>query len=212
LRPGSPRFICNAHPHPTAAVTLRLRPLLLAALPALAACNSTNYTARDYYAIIPDLVRFADSDARQNANGPRPAGPLYVDVKSFSGGGWQLTGETFNRDTVWARLGDPGAQRVERPQDAFVIQDTGTVEATPEAAAGLTGGRWVRSYGVMVHLNLVKADNREIAATVTTYSTDRRSWPTGVCRRIQRVTYRRDSSGSWTRAHNELRKGCDDPD
>jgi hypothetical protein len=186
-------------------------PALLAA--ALAACSSTEYTPRDYYALLPDLVRFADADARQNATvGGRPAGPLWIDVKSFAGGGWQLTGKTLDRDTVMARIADPAAQRVEKPQDALVVQDTGTVAASPEAMAGFAGGRWVKSYGVMVHLNLVKADNREIAATVTSYATDRRSWPTGICRRVQRVTYQKDAAGAWKRVKNELRKGCDDPD
>ena len=178
---------------------------------ALAACN-TRYTPRDYYAVLPDLVRFSDTDARQNAGGTPPAGPVWIDVKSFAGGGWQLTGETIDRDSVMARIANPAAERVEKPQDALVIQDTGTVVASPEAVAGFAGGRWVKSYGVMVHLNLVKSDSREIAATVTSYATDRRSWPTGICRRVQRVTYQKDASGAWKRVKNELRKGCDDPD
>jgi hypothetical protein len=185
-------------------------PALLAV--ALAACSSARYTLDDYYAILPDLVRFSNTDARQNSGGEAPTGPVWIDVKSFAGGGWQLTGETLSRDSVMSRIGDPAAQRVEKPQDALVIQDTGTVATSPEAVAGFAGGRWVKSYGVMVHLNLVKADSREIAATVTSYATDRRSWPTGICRRVQRVTYQKDASGAWKRVKNELRKGCDDPD
>ena len=186
--------------------------LLLPALLALAACGHTDYTERDYYALLPDLVRFTDQDARQNAGGTTPAGPTWIDLKSFAGGGWQLTGKTLSRDSVWARIGDPRAERVDKPQDALVIQDTGTVAASPEAVAGFAGGRWVKSYGVLLHLNLVKADNQEVAATVTSFTTDRRSWPTGICRRVQRVTYRKDASGAWKRTRNELRKGCDDPD
>jgi hypothetical protein len=186
----------------------RLAPL---ALLALAAC-SKSYTRTDFYALLPDLVRFADTDARQNGGPQPPTGPVWVDVKSFAGGGWQLTGETLNRDSVFARMALPGAERVEKPQDALVIQDTGTVAATPEAAAGFAGGRWVKRYGVMLHLNQVKADSREIAATITSYATDRRSWPTGICRRVQRVTYQKDATGAWKRVKNELRKGCDDPD
>ena len=186
-------------------------PALLAA--ALAGCGSTRYTTADYYALLPDLVRFADAYARQNAaTGGRPAGPVWIDVKSFAGGGWQLTGKTLDRDSVFARMALPEAQRVEKPQDALMIQDTGTVAASPEAMAGFAGGRWVKSYGVMLHLNQVKADSREIVATVTSYATDRRNWPTGICRRVQRVTYQKDASGAWKRVKNELRKGCDDPD
>jgi hypothetical protein len=190
---------------------VRLLAFALLSLP-LAACGRTEYTAADYYSVLPDLVRFTDTDARQNAGGNPPAGPLYVDVKSFAGGGWQLTGKTLSRDSVMARLANPAAVRVEKPQDALVIQDTGTVAASPEAVAGFAGGRWVKSYGVLVHLNLVKADNREIAATVTSFATDRRTWPTGICRRVQRVTYQKDPSGAWKRVKNELRKACEDPD
>lgn len=186
--------------------------LTVLALLALSACSGPSYTERDYYALLPDVIRFADADARQNAGGAKPEGPLHVDIKSFAGGGWQLTGETFNRDSVWAHVGNPQALRVEEPQAALVIQDTGTVAATPEAVAGFAGGRWVKGYGVMVHLNLVKADSKEIAVTVTSYATDRRSWPTGICRRVQRITYQKDDAGAWKRVKNELRKGCDDPD
>ena len=189
----------------------RVRPFTLALL-VLAACDSVDYTVKDYWAILPDVVRFTDADARQNAGGKRPEGPLWIDVNSFAGGGWQLTGEKLNRDSVMAHIAIPGGQRVEKPQDAIMLQDTGTVAATPEAMAGFSGGRWIRGYGVLLHLNLVKADNREIAVTVTSYATDRRSWPTGICRRIQRVTYRKGAAGAWQRVKNDLRKGCNDPD
>jgi hypothetical protein len=189
----------------------RVRPFALALL-ALAACDTVDYSVKDYWAILPDVVRFADADARQNVGAKRPQGPLWVDVNSFAGGGWQLTQVQLNRDSVMAHVAVPGVQRVEKPQEAIMLQDTGTVEATPEAMAGFSGGRWIRGYGVLLHLNLVKADNQEIAVTVTSYATDRRIWPTGICRRIERLTYRKDASGAWKRTKNELRKGCSDPD
>jgi hypothetical protein len=193
---------------------IRVRPALsLLALSALAACSGHDYTPREFYSILPDLVRFADSDARQNAGGRPPAGPLYVDAKSFAGAGGQLVRQRLTADSVMAHLGNPAAVLVEKPQDALVIQDTGSVAAsTADAQAGVAGGRWVKGYGVLVHMNLVKADNQEMAAVVTSFATDRRSWPTGICRRIQRVTYQRDAAGGWRRVKNELRKGCDDPD
>ena len=194
---------------------MRPRLLLVALLAAAAAgCGGESYSHADYWAIVPDLVRFADADARTNAGGKRPEGPLLIDVKSFAGGAWQLTGTTVPRDSVMPHVAAavPGAEGVAQPQDAFMIQDTGTVEATREAAAGLYGGRWVKGYGVLLHLNLVKADASEIAVTVTSYATDRRNWPTGICRRIQRVTYRKAQNGAWQRTGAQLRKGCDDPD
>ena len=79
-------------------------PALLAV--ALAACSSARYTLDDYYANLPDLVRFSNTDARQNSGGEAPTGPVWIDVKSFAGGGWQLTGETLSRDSVMARIGN----------------------------------------------------------------------------------------------------------
>lgn len=189
----------------------RATPLALALL-ALAACHEAEYTVQDYWSLLPDVVRFADADARQAAHPKPPEGPLWIDVNSFAGGGWQLTEQKLNRDSVMAHIALPQAQRISKPQEVIMLEDTGTVAATPEAVAGFTGGRWIKGYGVMLHLNLVKADNREIAVTVTSYATDRRSWPTGICRRVQRLTYRRDAGGAWKRAKAELRKGCDDPD
>ncbi|HEX9936511.1 MAG TPA: hypothetical protein VGB15_05290 [Longimicrobium sp.] len=192
----------------------RVRPFLFAllALVPLAACGGRSHTPSDFYAILPDLVRFADADARASVGPKKPEGPVWIDVKSFAGGGWQLTREQMNRDSVFAHVGVPGAQRVEKPQDALVIQDTGTVAASPEALAGFAGGRWVRAYGVLLYMNLVKADSREVALIVTSYTTDRRQWPTDICRRVIRVVYRKNDSGAWQRAGNEVRKRCEDPD
>ncbi|HYH83119.1 MAG TPA: hypothetical protein VEX86_25210 [Longimicrobium sp.] len=192
----------------------RVRPFLFAllALVPLAACGGREYTAADFHSILPDLVRFADADARQNIGPKRPEGPLWIDVKSFASGSWQVTGETANHDTLFARIANPAAQRVERPQHALVIQDTGTVAASPEAMAGFAGGRWVRGYGVLLHLNLVKADSREMVVTVTSYATDRRKWPTDICRRVLRVVYRKNDAGVLRRSGSEVRKRCEDPD
>ncbi|HET7464816.1 MAG TPA: hypothetical protein VFJ82_26470 [Longimicrobium sp.] len=192
----------------------RVRPFVLAVLVCapLAGCGGRGYTVSDYYAILPDVVRAADADARANVGPKKPEGPLWIDVKSFAGGGWQLTRQALDRDSVFARVGVPGAQRVEIPQEAIMIQDTGTVAASPEAMAGFAGGRWVRGYGVLLHLNLVRSDPREIAVTVTSYATDRREWPTDICRRVLRLTYRKNESGAWQRTKDEVRKKCEDPD
>lgn len=192
----------------------RVRPFLTAllALAPLAACGGSGHTVDDYYAILPDVVRFAHADAAGNVGPRKPEGPVWIDVKSFAGGAWQLTDQVANRDTVFAHVGVPGVQRVEKPQDALVIQDTGTVAASPEALAGFAGGRWVRSYGTLLHLNLVKADSKEIAVTITSYVTDRREWPTDICRRVLRLTYQKNEAGAWQRVKDEVRKRCEDPD
>src|SRR4051794_41950300 len=93
-----------------------------------------------------------------------------------------------------AHVGVPGARKLDKPQQAIMLEDTGTVAATPEAMAGFSGGRWIRGYGVLLHLNLVKADNREIAVTVTSYATDRRSWPPRIFPPTQRPTHPKGAS------------------
>lgn len=186
---------------------LRLSP---AALLVLAACGTQRHTPADYYAILPDIVRFTADDARKTAGGRPADGPLWVDDKSFAGGGWQLTGKTLNRDSVVAAMGTTEARAVTPPQ-VIMLQDTGATTLTPDAVMGTGGGRWVREYGVLLHMNQVKWDHQEVAATVTSYATDRSVWPTNICRRVWRLTYSRPQ-GTWKRTKEELRKRCQDPD
>src|SRR5207237_3593800 len=118
-------------------VMKRVRPFALGLLAALAACGGRDYTAKDFYGFLPDLVRFADADARQAAAPKPPEGPLWIDVNSFAGGAWQLTYQKMERDSVMAHLGVPGAQKIGKPQEAIMLEDTGTVAATPEAIHGV---------------------------------------------------------------------------
>lgn len=184
---------------------------LLALLPA---CQPERPTVQDYYAILPDLVRVTEADARREAQGQPSQGPLFIDANSFAGGGFTLTRQTLNRDSLMAAIAYPGAVKA-TPQEAIVIRDTGEVAAPTggdAASLAMQGGRWVREYGVLLHLNLAKWEPGEIVATVTSFTTDRRTWPTGVCRRVLRVTYRKQENGSWQRTGSEVRKRCDDPD
>lgn len=190
----------------------RLSPLALLAL--LPACQPERPTVRDYYAILPDLVRATEADARQEAQGQPSRGPLFIDANSFAGGGFTLTRQTLDRDSVMAAIAYPGAVKA-TPQEAIVIRDTGEVTAPAggdAASLAMEGGRWVKEYGVLLHLNLAKWEPGEISATVTSFTTDRRTWPTGVCRRVLRVTYGKQDDGAWRRTGSEVRKRCDDPD
>jgi len=186
------------------------------AVPLLAltvACQPERPAVQDFYAILPDLVRHAEADARKEAKGPPSRGPLFIDANSFAGGGFTLTRRTLHRDSIMAAIGYPGAQKV-TPPDVIMIRDTGSAPAAPDEGMlmGMEGGRWVREYGALVRLNLTKWQPGEIAATVTSYTTDRSTWPTGICRRVLRVTYGRQEDGSWRRGESEVRRRCEDPD
>ena len=178
---------------------MRFAPLAVCALALLAACQPERHTAQDYYAILPQLVRFVEDDARKEAEGRPAEGPLFVHAHSFAGGGWQLTRQNLDRDSVMAAIDRPGARNT-TPPEALVLEDS----------SGF-GGRWVREYGVLLHMNLVKWDARSVSATVTSYTTDRRAFPTDICRRVWRVEFR-EEGGRWRQSGQELRKACDDPD
>ncbi|HEU0051813.1 MAG TPA: hypothetical protein VFQ39_01505 [Longimicrobium sp.] len=176
-------------------------PFLALALLALAACQPERHTPRDYYAILPELVRVADADARENAYGPRPEGPLFVDVASFAGGGYFVTHQTLNRDSITAAMNLPaGAVRLDDARAGLVLEDS----------SGF-GGRYVQQYGVVVRMNLTKWDAESISATVTNYTTDRRSFPTDICRRVLRVDFAK-TDGAWKKTEQAVRKRCEDPD
>ena len=195
---------------------IRFRYLLLLLAAILPACASERPTVRDYYAILPDLVRFAEADARKAAQGAPSEGPLWVDSASFAGGGFTITRQTLSRDSVIAAMRNPDVRAVSH-QQVIMLRDTGEVTAAPAGGQegdmlGVDGGRWVREYGVLLRMNLTRWEPGEIEAIVTSYTTDRRSWPTGICRRVLRLTYARQDDGSWRRANAEVRKQCDDPD
>lgn len=189
----------------------RLLPLVAIALALLGACAPERPTVQDYHAILPDLVRYAEQDARREAQGQPSEGPLWVDSASFAGGGFTLTRQTLDRDSVVAAMRNPDARAVAH-QQVIMLRDTGETVGSGEEMLGMDGGRWVREYGVLLRMNLTKWEPGEIAATVTSYTTDRRSWPTGICRRVLRLTYARQDDGSWRRSSAEVRKRCDDPD
>lgn len=189
----------------------RLRILsLAAALAVLGACAPERPTVQDYHAVLPDLVRHAEADARKEAQGQPSQGPLWVDSASFAGGGYTLTRQTLDRDSIIAAMRNPDVRAVAH-QQVIMLRDTGETVGGGEML-GMDGGRWVREYGVLVRMNLTRWKPGEIEAIVTTYTTDRRNWPTSICRRVLRLTYGKQDDGSWQRANSEVRKRCDDPD
>src|ERR1700741_1467690 len=97
----------------------------------LAACQPERPTVPDYFAILPDLVRHTEEDARKEMKGEPGQGPLFIDANSFAGGGFTLTRQTLDRDSVMAAIGRPEAQKV-TPQEVIMIRDTGSTPAPTE--------------------------------------------------------------------------------
>lgn len=186
---------------------------LLAALALLAACTPERPSVQDYYSILPDVVRFAEQDARKEALGHPSEGPLWVDSASFAGGGFTVTRQKLSRDSVVAAMRNPEVRAVAH-QQVIMLRDTGVATSVVGEGEmlGMDGGRWVREYGVLVRMNMTMWEPGEIQALVGTYTTDRRRWPTGICRRVLRLTYRQGEAGDWSRAKSEVRRACDDPD
>lgn len=185
---------------------------LLPAAALLAACAAERPTAQEYYSILPDIIRFAEQDARKEAMGHASEGPLWVDSASFAGGGFTVTRQKLSRDSVILAMRNPDVRAVAH-QQVIMLRDTGGAMSPGEGEMlGMDGGRWVREYGVLVRLNMTLWEPGEIQALVGTYTTDRRRWPTGICRRVLRLTYTRGDDGAWTRTKDEVRRACDDPD
>jgi hypothetical protein len=186
---------------------------LLPAAALFAACTPERPTVQEYYSILPDLVRFSEQDARKEALGHGSEGPLWVDSASFAGGGYTITRQKLSRDSVIAAMRYPDVRAVAH-QQVIMLRDTG-VATTPVGEGemlGMEGGRWVREYGVLVRMNMTMWEPGEIQALVGTYTTDRRRWPTGICRRVLRLTYQKGDDGTWSRTKDEVRRACDDPD
>ena len=169
------------------------RNLLLALILLLPACRDERITVADFYAIAPQVLEFAERDARTEQPGRVADGPLYVNVNSFRFAGHELTGAELHLDSVSAVLGDP----VLAVQEQALLCDT---------TSGF-GGCWVRRYGVWVNWNLARGNAEEVRATVRSSSTDRRTHPTDFCDRVWRLTFRKQA-GRWAMAERDLMRDC----
>lgn len=173
----------------------RALPLVLLLLP-LAACGADRPGTEDYLQVVPEMVAVVEADARENAPGRPAQGPLILDAGSFAGG-WALRARSqLDSARVIEAVGRPEAE-IARPNDVILCDES-----------ELGGGCWVRSYGVFVHLNVVRRADDEISSLVTGTVTDRRAFPTWICERVWGLTFRRDEAGAWSLADRELRRDC----
>ncbi|HEU0012156.1 MAG TPA: hypothetical protein VFQ45_00650 [Longimicrobium sp.] len=170
----------------------RAAPALAALL--LAACSSTRPTREDYFEVMRQMVRFVEDDARRNAPGRVADGPLQVDLRSFRGGGFAVTRESFTDDDIAAALGRP---IVRAEMEDVMLCDT----------VSSVGGCWVRQFGVFVHLNVARTTTDQVTALVRTTTTDRRTHPSDWCDRVWWLRYRKQG-GAWSLAERDLRESC----
>lgn len=163
-----------------------MRPRIALALPlaaALAACGGERPSPDAYLTVVRGAIEWADTDARANAPadpGEAPDGPLYVDTRSFAGGAERVTFQKMDEATLGRGVGRPFEPAIH--PDSVLLCDEG----------GLSSGCWVKRYGVAVKLNLVEVVGDRMNAHVTSWATDRALYPTRICERVVKVTFRKE--------------------
>jgi hypothetical protein len=172
--------------------------LLLPAL-LLAACSPPRPTPAEYLAVVPQIVRFMETDARQNAPGQPAQGPLMIDVRSFTANGARMVGSPVDSTRFRQAVGRP-FEPVAAEDSVLLLEETGTA-----------AGKWVKRYGVYLHLNQVRAAGDEMTAVVRSTTTDRRGFPTELCDRVWRLNFHRGANGAWALHEKNLRFSCLEP-
>jgi hypothetical protein len=171
------------------------RACLLALFAAAAACGSERPSTEDYLAVVPQLVAFAESDARDNAPGVPATGALFLDLASLAAGGRSVLGQAPDSASLAAAVDRPF--RHARIEDVLLCDEEGT--------GG--GGCWVREYGVFVTVNAVRRSEGRMTALVRSISTDRRVRPTFLCDRYWRLRFVR-RNGEWRLEEQTLNRSC----
>jgi hypothetical protein len=168
-------------------------PALLFFAAASAACGPPRHSADDYLQVASQIVAFAEEDARENAPGARPGGPLLLDLRTLVHYSGAITGETLPPDTV--------ARALDREFRSAGIEE---VLLCDEEGPG---GCWVREYGVYLQVNNVRGSGDRMRALVRTITTDRRMFPTNFCNRYWQLDFQR-VDGDWRIADANLNRSC----
>lgn len=163
------------------------RSSLSAALAAIlllgAGCDKPPPTVDEYLGILPQVIEFAERDARQTQPGRPADGPLIMDIKSFAGGAYLIAKEKLDTARIARAIGKPYESAT--PNEALLCDES-----------GLVGGCYVRGYGVLLYLNLARGASNWMNVIVTTTSTDRSAHPTRICDRVWRMNFERED-GVW---------------
>lgn len=170
--------------------------LWAAAAVLLSACTAGRPTPEDYLEVVRQTVRVMEQDARTQGLGRPPVGPLWVDVRGFSGRSMEVTGVRIPKEQVLAALGQ-GVREAEPRQVLLASTDDDVL-----------GGTWVREYGVHVSPNAARGTRTTITMLVGSYSTDRRALPTSICERLWRLGFQKGDDGRWTLAERTLTRPC----
>jgi hypothetical protein len=180
----------------TVPIMRRTSPLWAAAAILLGACTGGRPTTEDYLTVVREVVSVMEKDARTQALGRPPRGPLWVDARGFAGRAAEVTGVRITKEQVLAVLGPD--VRESTPQQVLLASSDEDV----------LGGTWVREYGVHVSPNAARGTRDQITILVANYSTDRRAMPTDICERLWRMRFRRQPDGRWTATERKLTRPC----
>jgi hypothetical protein len=172
---------------------------VLPLLAALAACGGDRPAPEAYLAVIRGTVEWVEADARRNAPGDpgeNPDGPLYLDTRSFAAGAQRVTFQAMDEPTLARGVGRPFEPAIH--PDSVLLCDEG----------GLSSGCWVKRYGVAMKLNIVELVDDRMNAHVVSWATDRSIFPTRICERVVKVTFRKQGE-AWQREGGTLtRTNC----
>lgn len=173
----------------------RSRPILALALLLFAACETRRPTPREYLQIVPQIVRFMERDARENAYGRGARGPLIVNVESFQGNGLRATRQQIPAARIEQAIGQPFQNL---PDSAAILCQESDVAP----------GCWIREYGILLRLNLIRQSPDRIRAFATSTVTDQRYIPAVLCDRRWELVFGKQD-GAWTLADRIPIENCD---
>lgn len=165
---------------------------LLLLLP-LVGCEEQRTTRAEYLSVVPQVVDFLERDALEHAFGESARGPLIVNVDSFRGGGFHATHETFTDEEIQRAIGRPVVDLTD--DDAIICEES---DVSP--------GCWVREFGVLLKLNLVRQTPEHIRVFATSTVTDQRFIPSVICDRRWELLFLRTGQEFRLGSQNLLRE------
>lgn len=171
-------------------VFVLLLPLLLSA------CGEERATPAEYLQIVPQIVGFMDQDARENAYGEGARGPLIVNVPSFQSGAYRATGAQLSEQQIERAI---GRELVNLPDTAAILCEDNDVAP----------GCWVREYGVLLRMRVVRTSPGRIRAFVNSTVSDQRFIPSVICDRTWELVFRKEGE-RWVPADRTLTHACAD--
>ena len=159
-----------------------------------AACESPRPSRAEYLQIVPQIAEFMERDARDNAYGQSARGPLIVNVESFRGNGLRATRQEFSTAEIERAIGRPLRNL---PDTAAILCEESQVSP----------GCWIREYGVLLRLNLIRQAPDRIRAFATSTVTDQRFIPAVICDRRWELLFEK-RAGQWVLTGKNLLQGC----